>query len=185
MAMRMFYPAVPAPRRAAGPASRHAGTGSLVQTGRIGHRTDVGGRSRDAALALFAVTALVGAAATVATLITGNLPENADSWPNGPIAVALGLTGLLIRWQRPRHACGWSLQIAGLLSVTGFAANWWAAQTLVRDPGALPGGGFAAWVALWVYPLAVWFGFAWPVVLFPRGRRAHPAGGRSASSPRS
>jgi signal transduction histidine kinase len=130
----------------------------------------VRGGGGQVARGLFVVTAVVGGAATVATIVTGDVEGNADAWPTGPIAIALGLTGLLIRRQDPHHRCGWSLQVAGLLAASGFAANWWAGQTLVRDPGALPGGAAAAWIALWVAPLVVWFGFAWPLVLFPSGR---------------
>jgi signal transduction histidine kinase len=130
----------------------------------------VNGRARQDALGLFVATAVVGGAATVATIVTGDLDGNADAWPTGPIAVALGLTGLLIRRHHPGHRCGWSLQVAGLLAAIGFAANWWAGQALVREPGSLPGGALAAWIAVWIYPLAVWFGFAWPLILFPQGR---------------
>jgi hypothetical protein len=111
----------------------------------------------------------VAGAATVATIVTGDVTGNADAWPTGPIAVALGLTGLLILRGHPAHRVGWSLQVAGLLAAVGFAANWWAGEALVRDPGSLPGGAAASWIALWTYPLAVWFGFAWPLILFPHG----------------
>jgi signal transduction histidine kinase len=128
------------------------------------------GGGRQAALGLFLVTAAIAGATTVATLVTGHVDGNGDAWPAGPIAVGLGLTGLLIRRNHPGHRCGWSLQVAGLLAAIGYAANWWAGQTLVRDPGSLPGAAASAWLAMWIYPATVWFGYAWPLVLFPRGR---------------
>jgi signal transduction histidine kinase len=141
-----------------------------VESPGIRHRCFVRDGGHRVARGLFVVTVALGGAATAATIVTGDVDGNADAWPMGPIAIALGLTGLLIRRQDPHHRCGWSLQVAGLLAALGFAANWWAGQTLVRELGALPGGAAAAWVALWIAPLVVWFGFAWPLLLFPSGQ---------------
>jgi signal transduction histidine kinase len=58
----------------------------------------------------------------------------------------------------------------GSVGTATFLATWWAAQTLVHDPGSLPGGPLAAWLALWLSALPWPLVLVAPLVLFPTGR---------------
>ncbi len=58
----------------------------------------------------------------------------------------------------------------GSVGTATFLATWWAAETVVHDPGSLPGGPFAAWLALWLSALPWPLVLVAPLVLFPDGR---------------
>jgi hypothetical protein len=80
-----------------------------------------------------------------------------------------GTTGLLIASRRPSNPIGWLLSAMGLGFVAGVFALTYAEHALRIDPGSLPGGMAAGWVALWFWPVAFSpIGFV--LLLFPDGR---------------
>ncbi|HVD10665.1 MAG TPA: hypothetical protein VNB88_08485, partial [Gaiellaceae bacterium] len=80
--------------------------------------------------------------------------------------------GALIAAQRPRNPIGWILVVGALSLAAVLAATPYAWVALDAQPGALPGGSWAAlvsslWPAFFAWPLAVAF-------VFPDGRLPSP-----------
>lgn len=77
--------------------------------------------------------------------------------------------GALIVSRHPRHRIGWLLCGIGSTIAVWIAADGWALHALLVDPGSLPGGALAAWVANAVWAVG-WGATALLFLLFPDGR---------------
>ncbi len=119
---------------------------------------------------LLGATAVLGSAGTVGSLHSGDLPGNGDSWGIAASCVGFALLGWAVSGRRPSLPIGWLFLVGGSVGAASFLATWWATQTLVHDPGSLPGGPFAAWLALWLSVLPWPLVLVAPLVLFPTGR---------------
>lgn len=113
------------------------------------------------------VFSVVGA---VGSLRTGDLPGNGDSWVLAIAAISYAVLGWMVTARRPELAIGWLFLAGGVLSAASFLSSWWAVESLVGDPGSLPGGAVAAWLSVWLaaapFPLVL----IAPLILFPVGR---------------
>jgi hypothetical protein len=93
-----------------------------------------------------------------------------DFWLENAVAAAgLSTVGVVIISRRPNNIIGWLLNAAGLFIGLNHFSSEYAIYTLVAQPGSLPGGPAAAWLAYWLFvpPSAlVLFLF----LLFPTGR---------------
>jgi two-component system, NarL family, sensor kinase len=118
---------------------------------------------------LLGVTVALGAAGVFGSLRTGDLPGNGDSWGVAAEFIGYALLGWAVTGRRPELPIGWLLLAGGSVGTATFLATWWASQTLVNDPGSLPGGPFAAWLALWASALPWPLVLVAPLVLFPTG----------------
>jgi signal transduction histidine kinase len=86
--------------------------------------------------------------------------------------LAFALTGSLVASRRPDNSIGWLLLGTGLgLGIAGLS-NEYATYALETDPGALPGGVWAAWVSSWVWITAIGPMVTFLVLLFPDGHVA-------------
>ena len=119
---------------------------------------------------LLGATVALGAAGAFGSLRTGDLPGNGDSWGVAAEFIGYALLGWAVSRRRAELPIGWLLLAGGSVGTATFLATWWASQTLVNDPGSLPGGPFAAWLALWLSALPWSLVLAAPLVLFPTGR---------------
>ncbi len=119
---------------------------------------------------LLGSTVVLGAAGAFGSLRTGDLPGNGDSWGLAVSFIGFALLGWAISGRRPELPIGWLLLAGGSVGATAFLATWWAAQSLVYDPGSLPGGPLAAWLSLWLSALPWPLVLVAPLVLFPTGR---------------
>jgi hypothetical protein len=88
-------------------------------------------------------------------------------------AITSSTVGTIIASRRPENPIGWILGAIGFLWASNIFSGLYAIQALVSNPGSLPAGGAAAWVATWV----VWPAFgllAYLFLLFPDGRPLSP-----------
>jgi hypothetical protein len=87
--------------------------------------------------------------------------------------VTSSTVGTIIVWRRPENPIGWILCAIGFLWASNIFSGLYAIQALVTNPGSLPVGEVAAWVATWaVYPA---FGLlTYLFLLFPDGRPLSP-----------
>jgi len=81
--------------------------------------------------------------------------------------------GTIIVSRRPENPIGWILCAIGFLWACNIFSGLYAIQALVTDPGPLPAGEVAAWVATWVVFPAYGL-LAYLFLLFPDGRLLSP-----------
>lgn len=89
------------------------------------------------------------------------------------IAVAFPILGAFIVSRRPANVVGW-LWLATAGVAVAFLAEQYAVHALIAEPGSLPGGTWAAWVAAFVWLpgyLALW---TLVPLVFPDGRLPSP-----------
>lgn len=119
------------------------------------------------------------AAATVAGLVFAlenrRVPGTSHFFDPVMPAVALAFpgAGALIASRRPANPVGW-LWLASALVAAAFLAEQYAVHALIADPGSLPAGTWAAWVArfLWLPGyLALW---TLVPLVFPYGQLPSP-----------
>ena len=126
-----------------------------------------------AALAVAAVVAVPVIGVATGSALGPALDDAVD------IAIVFSLCfpvlGALVVRQRGGHAVGWLLSGIGVSIALHSLADTWSRTALVEQPGSLPFGDVAAWIAIWL-----WFP-GWTLIttllptLFPDGR---PAGRR-------
>jgi signal transduction histidine kinase len=106
------------------------------------------------------------------------LPQVSDGWSftnvfDILVNVGVPVIGIVIASRRPQSPIGWVLLAAGLaLGLTGVSRAY-ALHALVADPGSLPGGRFAGWIAnaIWPIPVAL---LPFLFLLFPDGHLPSP-----------
>jgi hypothetical protein len=93
-----------------------------------------------------------------------------DFWLENTLAAAgFSTVGAVITSRRPSNIVGWLLNAAGLLIGLNHFSSEYAIYTSLAQPGALPGGEVAAWLAHWLFvPSAALVVFLF--LLFPTGR---------------
>jgi hypothetical protein len=132
------------------------------------------------AWSLFAVAVLLVVPAGVLSLLIGNVPGYEDGVASavdlgvGVALLAFPLVGALIVSRDRHNSVGWLFCAVGVPFALAGLAHSWGAYTLFEEPGALPAGDVAAWLASWLFvpPL-----FAVPsllFLLFPDGRPPSP-----------
>ena len=105
---------------------------------------------------------------------TVTLPEVSDGWSfqnvfDIIVNAGVPVLGIVIASRRPENAIGWLLLAAGLaLGLTGFSRAY-ALHVLVAEPGSLPGGQVAGWIANAIWPIPVGM-LPFLFLLFPTGR---------------
>ncbi len=119
---------------------------------------------------LLGTSVVLGVAGTIGSLRTGDLPGNGDSWGLAVAFVGFALLGWFVCGRRPELPIGWLLLGGGTVGVVAFLASWWAFQSMLHDPGSLPGGAAAAWLSVWMSALPWPLVLVAPLVLFPSGR---------------
>lgn len=119
---------------------------------------------------LLGMAVTLGVVGTIGSLRTGDLPGNGDSWGLAVLFVGFALLGWFVIGRRPGLPIGWLLLSGGAIGVAAFLCSWWAFQSLVHDPGSLPGGAVAAWLSVWLSALPWPLVLVAPLVLFPTGR---------------
>lgn len=118
---------------------------------------------------LLGATVALGAAGVFGSLRTGDLPGNGDSWGVAASFISFAVLGWAVSGRRAELPIGWLFLAGGSVGAATFLATWWAAETVVHDPGSLPGGPLAAWLALWLSALPWPLVLVAPLVLFPDG----------------
>jgi hypothetical protein len=84
-------------------------------------------------------------------------------------AAALATVGALVALRRPSNAIGWIFSTAGFLIAASNVTSGYAHRALFADHSSLPGGEYAAWLSVELWPAAFFFGI-YLLLLFPNGR---------------
>ena len=85
------------------------------------------------------------------------------------IFLAFALTGSLVASRRPDNSIGWLLLGTALGFGIAQVSTQYATYALRTDPGALPGGVWAAWVSSWVWVAVIGPIVTFLFLLFPDG----------------
>jgi signal transduction histidine kinase len=90
--------------------------------------------------------------------IPSDLQPNVASWTPSDVldaAVNFGtpLLGMLLVLRKPENRIGWLFLLVGLVLGIGLFAGAYATHALIVDPGSVPGGRLAGWIANVVWPL--------------------------------
>jgi hypothetical protein len=109
--------------------------------------------------------------------------RNRAGWPGSqdelalvPMSLAFATVGALVAARHPRNPVGWLCGAFGLVVAVTHAGNQYAQYALVTAPGSLPGGDWAAWLAVWpieltiLLPVLVFLLFPYGHLLSPRWR---------------
>jgi len=95
-----------------------------------------------------------------------------DTWGfrGDPVILALtfGSIGLLLARRHPQNPIGWLLLLAGLVNAIVEFSIEYATYVLLTKPGALPGGTLTAWMASWLWVIAIAM-LIYTFLLFPTG----------------
>ena len=84
--------------------------------------------------------------------------------------LAYATVGALVSFRRPENRVGWLLLLVALGFEMQGVASGYAAYALVAQPGALPGGQIAAWLAGWIWVPGLTLTTTLLFLLFPDGR---------------
>jgi hypothetical protein len=127
-------------------------------------------RRRAARLAwsLCAVSVALVLVSLVFLLLDRDVPNQGDfgtlvDFVFGLAMLVFPVVGALIASRRPENSIGWLFCAVGVPFGLSGVANGWAAYALFENPGGLPGGELAAWMAEWLFLPAL---FAVPPLLF-------------------
>jgi hypothetical protein len=109
------------------------------------------------------------------TVLNWSYPQEGDFIPELEVLLAVALlafpvVGAVVVSRRPENSIGWLFCAVGIPFGMSGMAHGWGVYALFVEPGSLPGGEVAAWLANWLFvpPL-----FAIPpllFLLFPDGR---------------
>jgi hypothetical protein len=106
--------------------------------------------------------------------------RNGAGWPGSqdeldlvPMSLTFATVGALISARHPRNPIGWLCGAFGLVVAVTHTGNQYAQYALVTAPGSLPGGDWAAWLAVWPIELTVLLP-ALVFLLFPHGQLLSP-----------
>jgi len=99
-------------------------------------------------------------------------------WPSAPallVPLLYTMIGALIARRQPDNAIGWLLVVVGTgFALTAGAAQSYAIYTLLVNPGALPGGYPALWLASPAFDSLFFLWLLLLLALFPTGRPLTP-----------
>ena len=84
--------------------------------------------------------------------------------------LAYATVGALVVFRRPENRIGWLLLLVALGMEIEVLVTEYAAYALVAQPGALPGGEIAAWLAWWIWVPSLVLATTFLFLLFPNGR---------------
>jgi hypothetical protein len=118
----------------------------------------------------------MGLLALAAWLDAGNSagwPGSQDELALVPMSLAFASVGALIAARHPGNPIGWLCGAFGLVVAVTHTGNQYAQYALVTAPGSLPGGDWAAWLAVWPIELTILLP-ALVFLLFPHGQLLSP-----------
>jgi signal transduction histidine kinase len=130
-------------------------------------------RTRTAARLAWAITGLFMALAVSGEVLVALNRSAADVAENAAFVVifsAMAVVGALVASRRPENPIGWILLFVAVGIGTGFFSGEYSVYVLRTNPGALPGGVWAAWVSSWIWLVAFVPLLTFLLLLFPDGR---------------
>jgi hypothetical protein len=132
-----------------------------------------------AAWSSFVVSAALMTGAVVFRFLSRSAEVTPDlgTWRTALAYAVVGLLvpalGALICSRRPENPIGWMFCAIGLVTGVELAAEGYAVYALLGEPGAVPGGTVAAWMANWTGTLGIGL-LPFVFLLFPDGRLPSP-----------
>jgi hypothetical protein len=134
-----------------------------------------GGMSHRAAYwlawSLWALTLVLTALALLLLALNFSKPNAHifDWWLGNSLIVIDVTVGAIVASRRPENPVGWLLLLSGLaIGLNHFGAQY-AIYALLAQPGSLPAGQAAAWIASWLLPIYAGLQVFY-LLLFPTGR---------------
>ena len=127
------------------------------------------GVARRVAWGLLAFAVVLAGSALVLSALNGERGDLLSGTLFTLTFLAFALTGSLVASRRPDNSIGWLLLGTGLGFEIALVSTQYATYALRTDPGALPGGVWAAWVSSWIWVAAIGPIVTFLVLLFPDG----------------
>src|SRR2546430_13920929 len=97
------------------------------------------------------------------------------------LSLAFPVIGAVIATRRPGNRIGWIFVAVGVSFAVASLSSEYASYALITRRGAVPFGGFAAWVATWAWPPGIVLTFTFLLLVFPTGALPSPPWGAAAS----
>jgi hypothetical protein len=134
-------------------------------------------RARLARWAAWSLWALAMLLVALAALIVARSPAAARYALESELgyltfAVLFSTVGVVVAWHRPGNPIGWLFGLIGLLGAVALVGNGYAGLAVLDRAGALPGGAWAALLAVWAGDRAVAALLVLLFLLFPDGHLA-------------
>jgi signal transduction histidine kinase len=85
------------------------------------------------------------------------------------LSLAFPVIGAVIATRRPKNPIGWIFVAVGVSFAAATLSSEYASYALITRKGAVPFGGFAAWVSTWAWPPGIVLTFTFLLLLFPTG----------------
>src|SRR5256714_2423999 len=85
------------------------------------------------------------------------------------LSLAFPVIGAVIATRRPKNPIGWIFVAVGVSFAAATLSSTYASYALITRKGAIPFGGFAAWVSTWAWPPGIVLTFTFLLLLFPTG----------------
>jgi hypothetical protein len=128
---------------------------------------------------LASIGVVLTAAFCLAAAVFDVLDRSVQSlWPSAPallVPLLYTMIGALIARRQPHNAIGWLFVVVGTsFALTAGAAQSYAIYTLLVNPGALPGGYPALWLASPAFDSLLFLWMFLLLALFPTGRPLTP-----------
>ena len=128
------------------------------------------GAARRVAWGLLVFAVVLAGAALVLSALNGERGDLLSGTLFTSTFLAFALTGSLVASRRPDNSIGWLLLGTALGLGIALVSTQYATYVIQTDPGALPGGVWAAWVSSWVWVAAIGPMVTFLLLLFPDGR---------------
>ena len=123
---------------------------------------------------VFAVAVALGIVGMVLVVLNRNAGLVAENAAFVMVFLTMGFIGALIASRHPRNAIGWLFLMMAFLAALSALAGEYARYALVKRPGSLPGGVWAAWLSDWMWLAAIFAPLIFVLLLFPNGRLLSP-----------
>ncbi|HYZ46245.1 MAG TPA: hypothetical protein VE712_01135, partial [Actinomycetota bacterium] len=94
-------------------------------------------------------------------------------WMLATAISAFPTLGMIVATRRPENRIGWVLGVVGL-GVVSFDAEQYARYTIITEPGSLPFGPLAIWMAHWMWLVGISPVPTFLLLLFPDGHLPSP-----------
>jgi hypothetical protein len=123
------------------------------------------------AWSLWAITVALTALSALLVVLSLSHPNTpVFQWWFGNTFVVIDATvGAIVASRRPENPVGWLLCLSGVAVGASTFISQYAIYALLDQPGALPAGEAAAWIASWSLPIIIGLQVSY-LVLFPTGR---------------
>ena len=126
------------------------------------------------AWSLCALCVALAAASLILGLLNGRAPSeiliDEGMVAIATLTVAFSVVGGLVASHRPENPIGWNFCVAALFQGLSISGYEYATHVLITEPGSLPLGVPASWLAQWIWAPGLGLILVFLPLLFPDGR---------------